>query len=76
MKSRKQLRKEFERKVKELQRKCQHKKSKWMLTEWSLNSISIENDIVRVCSFCNKTIEKKKPTKEELLKLFHLKNFM
>ncbi len=76
MKSYKQLRKEFDEKVKELQKKCQHKKSEWMLTEWSWNSISIENDIVRVCDFCHKTIEKKKPTREEIRKLFRWKRFV
>ncbi len=56
MKSHKQLVKEFEKKVNELQSKCKHKKSGWMISEWAPGHI--DDFFVKVCNFCNKTLEK------------------
>ena len=56
MKNQKQLRKEFERNAKELQSKCKHKKSEWMMSEWAPDHI--DDFFVKACNLCNKTLEK------------------
>ena len=54
----KQLEKEFERKVKELQDKiCPHKKTKWMEQWWAIGHSTGYS--VKVCLRCNKIVDKK-----------------
>jgi len=58
MKSYKELKKEFEEKVKELQRRCKHRKSIWVEEWWAFaHSTGCQ---VRVCNFCNKILERRK----------------
>ena len=58
MESYDQLRKEFERKVKELQKKCSNKKiSDWI---WSFHDRTYTGYKIKVCDFCSKTLKKRK----------------
>ncbi len=57
-----QLSKEFDKKVKELQSKCPHKKTYWAEHYWALAHSSGYK--VRVCNRCRKILEEK-PTEEE-----------
>ena len=58
----KDLENEFNRNVKELQKKCLHKRSKWYEHYWAIwRSSGYE---VRVCFRCRKKLEEK-PTAEE-----------
>ena len=52
----KQLKTEFERKVKELQDKCLHKQTKWC-EEWWAIAHSTGNE-VKICVICNKILDK------------------
>jgi len=56
------LKEEFEKKVKELQEKCPHKKTYWAEHWWALAHSSGYK--VRVCKRCHKILEEK-PTREE-----------
>ena len=58
MGSYKQLRKEFDKKVKELQKKCPHKKiTGWLKEYWAVgHSRGFE---VKVCENCNKVIKRR-----------------
>ncbi len=70
MKSFNQLYREHERKVKELHKKCPHKKSKWIFSGWADGHF--DDFIVRMCVFCNKKLEEKTPTREEFASLLKI----
>lgn len=57
LKSYKDLKKEFDKKVKELQEKCPHKKSIWCEEWWAIAHTTGYK--VKVCDFCNKILERK-----------------
>jgi len=50
------LKKEFERKVKELQERCEHKETFWAEQWWALGHGT--GYAVKVCNNCFKTLEK------------------
>ena len=58
MKSYKELEREFKRKVRKLQDKCKHKEFQWMEEHWA--PWHLTGYIVKVCTFCDKTLAKKK----------------
>lgn len=49
------LEKEFGRKIKELQRRCKHKKIKWMDEWWAIGHSTGRK--VKVCLICNKRLK-------------------
>jgi hypothetical protein len=57
MKSYDDLQKEFDKKVKELQEKCPHKKTEYMEQWWAYAHST--GNIVKSCLNCNKTLETK-----------------
>ena len=53
------LRREYDAKVKKLQRTCSHKrKSEWMEQQWAIGHST--GYIVRICENCNKILDKAK----------------
>jgi len=54
----KQLKIEFDKKVKELQKICPHKKTKWMEHWWAIGHST--GSKVKVCLRCNKVLDKRK----------------
>ena len=57
------LKKEFDRKVLDLQKKCPHKHlSKWMEVCWAPGHYT--GDRIRVCNDCNKQVSKEKSVME------------
>jgi len=52
----KELRKEFERKKKELQERCKHVNSTWCKEEWAIAHNT--GYMVRVCDNCEKGLER------------------
>lgn len=54
----KQLEREFKRKVKELQKKCKHKRTRWAKEWWALGHPTFHT--VRYCLTCNKIVERKR----------------
>ena len=54
MKTYKQLKREFDKKVKELQAKCPHKRTKWMEHWWAIGHST--GTRVKVCLRCNKIL--------------------
>ena len=51
------LQKEFERKVKDLQANCSHKRlTPWLEEWWSIGHST--GNVIRRCKYCNKVVEK------------------
>lgn len=72
VKSYNQLRKEFEKKVKELQKKCPHKKiSDWI---WSFHDRAYTGYKIKFCDFCGKTLKKRKKDLSKFYEEFKIKN--
>ena len=55
-----QLRKEFDKKVKELQAKCPHNRTHWAEEWWAIGHST--GNRVKVCKRCNKIMKKVKIT--------------
>jgi len=52
-----QLEREFDKKVKELQAKCPHKRFEWMNEWWAIGHST--GSRVKICKRCNKILERK-----------------
>jgi len=57
-----QIKREFEEKVKVLQRNCPHKKSNWYEHMWAPGHMSGHR--MKICKQCNKELEQKPTVKE------------
>lgn len=53
----KELRKDFNKKVKELQDKCSHEKTVWCIEEWA--PAHLTGFEVLVCETCNKRLDRR-----------------
>lgn len=58
LKSYAQLKKEFDLKLKQLQKVCPHNKTQWYREAWAIGHFSGFN--ARVCLVCGKVLERKK----------------
>ena len=71
MKSYNQLRDEFEKKVKELQKKCPHKKASW---GWSFHDMRVYIGYkIKVCEFCGKILKRRKEDISKFYKSIEIK---
>ncbi len=59
----KQLQKEFDKAVKQLQKECPHNKSTWMEKWWAIGHSAGYS--VRICNKCKKELEQNPSKKED-----------